>query len=362
MRLTTPLVAALLLASVTSASAAVPIDFTILPALSGFDGTQSANVQTSGTLIGDWDPENNPTGTRTKPGLFGPFGSTENLPVNVTLNGQIGGPIQTAPTGTFRLTLDPAAGTVALDDLTLDLLGGTPLQRPITITLQSQPFRTRNPTSVYPGGVPITLPIGAITVSQLTATQTGGLTPGTLTETSPNTYEFAVIAPVSYTLAADFLGTPLAPPPVPGVLALDGRIVITGQTARLTSTRAVELSGTQPVGVELPEFPLALPTVLPPGGTANLLMNLTLEEVGFTLDATASLVANGVVGPPLRPGDMNCDGVVNFDDIDPFVLALAGPVAYGIQYPDCRWLNGDCNGDGVVNFADTDAFVALLGR
>ncbi len=361
MRLATPLVAVLLLALVTSALAAVPIDFTILPAVSGLDGVQSINVATSGTLIGNWDPENNPTGTRTKPGIFGPFGDTENLPVNVTLSGQIGGPIQTAPTGTFRLTLDPVAGTVALDDLVLDLLGGTPLQRLITITIQTQPFRTRNPTSVYPGGVPITLPIGAITVSQLTATQTGGLTPGTLTETGPNTYEFAVIAPVSYTLAADFLGTPLTPPPVPGVFALGGQIVVTGNAARLTSVRTIDLSDTQSPGLALPEFPLALPTVLPPGGTANVLMNLTLEEVGFTLDATASLEASGVVGPPLRPGDMNCDGVVNFDDIDPFVLALAGPVAYGIEYPDCRWLNGDCNGDGVVNFADTDAFVALLG-
>ena len=61
-----------------------------------------------------------------------------------------------------------------------------------------------------------------------------------------------------------------------------------------------------------------------------------------------------------RPGDLNCDGVVNFDDIDPFVLALSGQAGYEAAYPNCRWLNGDCNGDGQVNFDDIDLFVALL--
>ena len=67
------------------------------------------------------------------------------------------------------------------------------------------------------------------------------------------------------------------------------------------------------------------------------------------------LVSSNVVG------DMNCDGVVNFNDINPFVLALTGQAAYNVQYPNCNWLNADCNADGSVNFADIDPFVALLG-
>ena len=59
-------------------------------------------------------------------------------------------------------------------------------------------------------------------------------------------------------------------------------------------------------------------------------------------------------------GDLNCDGVVNFLDINPFVLALTGQAAYQAQYPNCNWLNADANGDGVVNFADINPFVALL--
>jgi hypothetical protein len=60
------------------------------------------------------------------------------------------------------------------------------------------------------------------------------------------------------------------------------------------------------------------------------------------------------------PGDMNCDGVVNFDDINPFVLALGDPAAYNAAYPNCDILNADCNADGLVNFDDINAFVALL--
>jgi subtilisin family serine protease len=62
-----------------------------------------------------------------------------------------------------------------------------------------------------------------------------------------------------------------------------------------------------------------------------------------------------------RLGDLDCDGAVDFDDIDPFVLALAGQAAYEAEYPTCRWLNADCNADGVVTFDDIDPFVALIG-
>jgi len=60
------------------------------------------------------------------------------------------------------------------------------------------------------------------------------------------------------------------------------------------------------------------------------------------------------------PGDMNCDGVVNSFDIDPFVVAVIDAAAYAAQYPDCDYLNGDLNGDGLVNAFDIDPFVALL--
>ena len=67
---------------------------------------------------------------------------------------------------------------------------------------------------------------------------------------------------------------------------------------------------------------------------------------------------------PGQPGvtcDANCDGVVDFDDIDPFVLALMGEDSYLADFPGCLWVNADCNRDGTVDFDDIDPFVACLG-
>ncbi len=60
------------------------------------------------------------------------------------------------------------------------------------------------------------------------------------------------------------------------------------------------------------------------------------------------------------PGDLNCDGVIDFGDINPFVLALSDPSNYELTYPGCNVLHGDCNNDGQVDFGDINAFVALL--
>ncbi len=67
----------------------------------------------------------------------------------------------------------------------------------------------------------------------------------------------------------------------------------------------------------------------------------------------------------LRPGgkgDLNCDGVVSFDDIDAFITALSGEAAYAAAYPECQWLHADCDCDGAVTFDDIDGFVRQLGQ
>jgi len=57
---------------------------------------------------------------------------------------------------------------------------------------------------------------------------------------------------------------------------------------------------------------------------------------------------------------MNCDGLVNFADINPFVLALTNPAQYQIKHPGCPIENADINRDGLVGFADINPFVAWL--
>jgi hypothetical protein len=78
--------------------------------------------------------------------------------------------------------------------------------------------------------------------------------------------------------------------------------------------------------------------------------------------ATASISSGSVTFTVAlhATGDMNCDCVVNFDDINPFVLALSDPAAYSAAYPDCDILNADCDHDGDVDFDDMNPFIALL--
>jgi hypothetical protein len=59
-------------------------------------------------------------------------------------------------------------------------------------------------------------------------------------------------------------------------------------------------------------------------------------------------------------GDVNCDGSVNFGDINPFVLMMTSTWQWQQVYPTCILMNGDCNLDGVVNFADINPFITLL--
>ena len=62
---------------------------TIAPASSGLSATTEFEVRTAGTLRGDWDPVENPEGTRTALGfqLFPPlpFGPTQNDDIPLTL-------------------------------------------------------------------------------------------------------------------------------------------------------------------------------------------------------------------------------------------------------------------------------------
>jgi len=63
-------------------------------------------------------------------------------------------------------------------------------------------------------------------------------------------------------------------------------------------------------------------------------------------------------------GDSDCDGDVDFDDINPFVAALTSEDAWAAALggaPTCDYLcANDIDGNGVVDFDDINPFVACL--
>ena len=70
----------------------------------------------------------------------------------------------------------------------------------------------------------------------------------------------------------------------------------------------------------------------------------------FSPDATLTVTLGEPVSTTVL-GDVNQDGVVNFDDIGPFINVL---ISGGFQE------EADANQDGVVNFSDIPAFIAAL--
>src|SRR5262249_26663429 len=90
------------------------------------------------------------------------------------------------------------------------------------------------------------------------------------------------------------------------------------------------------------------------GEFSQLTLDPTIVRGKMIYDATsASLVITLL-------GDLNCDGKVDFDDIDPFVIALIDQSQYESLHPDCNYANADVNNDGLVDFNDIDSFVTCL--
>ncbi len=94
--------------------------------------------------------------------------------------------------------------------------------------------------------------------------------------------------------------------------------------------------------------------------------NVSVDELVFMHHSNMLLAAThgrglftATIYTPLT-GDLNCDGSVDFGDINPFVLALADPAGWQAAYPNCPPENGDINLDGSVDFGDINPFVTLL--
>lgn len=273
--------------------------FNFVPSQSGLSATANNSFSASGTLIGNYDAVNNPTGTRTKPGLFGTFGATENVAVNVNnLGVSLSGPINTDTTGSFGLTVDTANGTFSMSGYAANFLGNGPASLPVNLNLSTETFRTRNPTFLYPG-LPISLPIGSATISTFNVTQVGAST-GVLTPIGVNRFSFVVTPLVNLELAVSVLGNDFAVPgqaPLP--FALTGTLTLDGNSATISGVTPIEISQSTQPNQALPEFPLALPTTSDP---ANVLLNLTLSELGVGFTGTANTFATGTLVP--SPGAM----------------------------------------------------------
>ncbi len=324
-----------------SAASADTYDFVLVKAQSGAASTILVNAPVEGTFIGNYDPVTNPTGTQTRPGAFGGSG---NNPIGYTADVSFGGDNDTPAEGVFRLTFDAEVNAISISFVDLDLLAGAQADLPLTIAIKYNSFNTINPTAIFFGGFTIPLPLGNATLASLTATSSPGPSEGTMVPTGPGTFDFAILATLAFEGSADFLGTPIEIPPTALPVPLVGTLDVSGPVAKVSIAIAIEQAQSipGPIGEGFEGLPVPLPTILPPGGTANLLFSGEIQSIDFDLALDIQLIADGAA---VCPPDCEEDG-----DLDIFdYMCYLDRFVEGDLYADFE-------GDGDLDVFDYMAF------
>ncbi len=339
-------------------SAPQEFDFTLDPSAS--TSLFYADIETvlNGTLIGDYDATANPGGTRTVNGLFG-GGTNELVPVTTTVDNNA--TFNGGPTGTFSMGLDTALMTVDFSLLDVDVLGGTTGTGTVDVTLLFNTFRTYSPDSLYVGGIPFTIPFGSINVTAATATQSAPSSSGILTPGSgSNDYGFGALVPVTMTLTADLNGAPITIPPFPLYLPVTGTVTLTstGATATADFNFSDQTFTNDPFpGFQITDQPLGLPTILPPGSTANVLFSATVTSLDTDIQVDFQLQADGV---PNCGFTRYCDANANSTGF-PAQIAAAGSPSVAAKNLVLSASGLPTKQFGYFMMAQTQGYVPLFG-
>ncbi len=304
----------------------------------------------SGTIIGDYDPEMNPGGTQTRPGIFGGSG---NQPINTSVSLSADTLLDTNPAGSFNFVPDFDAGLVEIDGLVADLINGAPSTTNLTATMLYNTFHTINPSFIYLGGTPIDVPIGEIGgITQAILTQTN-LGAGTLTPTGdPDVFTIDLLIPAQLDMVVDTalpgedpLPTPIDP--LPMMLPVGGQVEILGNGSVLITLELTPdpISMVIPLdGAAVPDVPFELPTF--GTETASVIYSSVPESVGVDASLGMVIVANGTAS---CAADINGDGQLNFFDVSNFLSAFGAMDSAA-----------DFTNDGLFNFFDVSAFLAAF--
>lgn len=316
-------------------------DFTVAPK-SSIAFSAGATAPLAGSLVGNWDAAANPTGTRTLPGLWGGSATTNTaIPYTATLAGGLD--MQGAPTGGFALNVPPEGMTGTVSGLNFDLMGEKAADILVSVDLVFQTFRTRSPDSIYFGSEaipPIPLATGEISeirIEQCCASEVMAME-------LPGMTAFAGMVEADLVVRATLLNQQVVDVAVPVMVPVAGMIDGSG-----TASASVEFS--EAVSFPLPQLPafedqpVALPTILPPGGTANLLFSGTIDGPAGSFDVGigAAIAVEGAE----RTADIDRDGWVDGRDIGQLLSA------WMTAEPSC-----DLDASGQVNGTDLARLLA----
>jgi hypothetical protein len=284
------------LLSLAPFAAAQSFQFTLEPNLSATNLGGSFEIDLPSTGIGDFDAVNNPAGTSTCTSLFG---ACNNTAIAFTNSLEIDSSFAGSPSGTFVASIDTAAGVAVISGFAAAPLGKDLGVADLTLNLLYTTFRTTQPTSLFVGGINLPLPLGQATVDNLLFEQTGDVA-GVLTPTAiADVFDFTAVLPTTLSFDFELLGNPTQVGPLPFPLPVVGTLDLRNGGALLSFT--VDASGKQTIpdplgGQTFEDLAFPLPTVLPPGGVANLLFDITPGDLDlvFLTDLDWTAIGAGV--------------------------------------------------------------------
>ena len=311
-------------------------DFSLTPNCA-LSSDLSSSTSMSGTLIGDWDSEANPEGTQTRPGVWGGSG---NNPIPLDLSITVAGMFDSVPEGSFELTIDSKMQAATMTGLQCNILGEELAMASIVATMAFDTFRTFDPDSLYLG-VPIDLPLSDANFTSATLTQTtAGVGTAIPVDGQDDVHEVVITIPAQIDLLVVSESFGEVPVQLPLPILVEGLHQLEDGQTRFTATVTVDIDEVIDLPAEpLPTLPLELPTVLPPGELAGVLLNLTPTTAAGLVAINGQLEA---IAENTLPGDGNGDGVVGTDDL----LAILS--AWG----NCQSCPEDLTNDGVVGVDD----------
>lgn len=250
----------------------------------------SVRTPLTGHWIGNYDPVNNPTGTETRRGLFGGSGN-QTIPISGSIS--VSGRSNTNPAGTFEIDVYASPDRFAMRGLVLDLLNGATPSIDLTFTIGFSSFRTFRPDSIYFGVPALPIPLGGAQILSLTGTQIEQV-PGILEATGPGEWTFAVLVPMTIEGEVEGPTGPLSLPPTPAPIPVTGTLRISPGGASVSIEGGFEAQTVLPApkqGIE--NVPFDLPTILPPGEVAHLLLTADFGETDLDVSQSLTIVADG---------------------------------------------------------------------
>ena len=94
--------------------------------------------------------------------------------------------------------------------------------------------------------------------------------------------------------------------------------------------------------------------------SCDVYLQWQIVDAGAAGGVARSRISHLKMIPYTCGGDMNCDGTVDANDIQPFMEALMTPSIYAANHPECDPTRGDMNGDNLISITDVTLFAQLL--